>query len=64
MKPVEAWAIRAPDGVLMVKTNNDTEEKAWGFVARTPAEQEMRDRGYRCIRVLVTPVQSEEAKRL
>jgi hypothetical protein len=56
--PVPAWAIKAPDGKLLLKTIDRFEDGAWmNFMKTNDCSSETID-GYRCVRVEVR--ESEE----
>ena len=52
----QAWAIKAPTGVLLVRSDSDTEDKAW--LRCDPIVREMaKEANFRCVRVQITEVQ-------
>jgi len=59
MKPVEAWAIVGPDGVVQHGSNADCPQNSWACWVRPYTDAEVLKRqqqGYRCVRVVVGPV--------
>ena len=57
-----AWAIKAPDGHIIINTVTGSMGESWSNKCFPWAVKSLEEQGYRCVRVLVVEQESKPAK--